>query len=78
MLGGKTLASDLINQAPDPPGIHFSLRNQLNKLKDRQEPTDDLSPPLSPPALPPGPGQGPGLPPSLPFIPPPPPSRGFF
>ena len=76
-VGGKKLASDLIKQAPGPPGIHFSLRNQLNKLKDRQEPTDDLSPPPSPSALPPGPGQGLGFPPPPPFIPTPPPSRGF-
>ena len=70
-VGGKKLANDLIKQGPDPPGIEFSLRNSLNKLKDRQEPTGDILPPPSPPALPPGPGQGLGLPS-------PPPSRGFF
>ena len=62
-VGGEKTASDLIKQAPDPPGIDFFVRNRLNTLKDRQEPTDDLSPPPSSPAVPPGPAQGRGLPP---------------
>ena len=68
---GKKLASDLIKQGPNPPRIDFSLRSRLNKSKDRQELTDELSSPPSPPALPPGPVKGLGLPP-------PAPSRGFF
>ena len=66
-VGKKVLVSDLIKQAPGPAGEHFAIRNQLNKLRDRQEPTNNnnISPPISPPALPP-PGPGP-------FTPPPPP-----
>ena len=58
---GKKIASDLIRQAPGPPGIDFACRNRLNKLRDRQEWTDNnnISPPPSPPTLPPGPGQAP-------------------
>ena len=57
----KKIASDLIRQAPGPPGIDFACRNRLNKLRDRQEWTDNnnISPPPSPPTLPPGPGQAP-------------------
>ena len=68
-VGKKVLASDLIKQAPGPPGEDFAIRNRLNKLRDRQEPTNNnnnISPPTSPPALPPPPGPGP-------FILPPPP-----
>ena len=55
----------------------------MNKLRDRQKPTDhnnnNLSPPPSPSAVPPVPGPGPFQPsPPSPFIPPPPPSGGFF
>ena len=77
---GKKLVSDLIKQAPGPPGIDYALRNRLNKLRDRQEPPDNnnISPLPSTPVLPPGLGQGPGLPPPPPFIPPLPPSEGFF
>ena len=57
----KKIASDLRRQAPGPPGIDFACRNRLNKLRDRQEWTDNnnISPPPSPPTLPPGPGQAP-------------------
>ena len=71
----KKLASDLIKQVPGTPWIYWDLKNQLNKWRDRQEPTDNnnnnLSPPLSPSAAPPGSGPEP-------FQPPPPPSGGFF
>ena len=76
----KNLVSDLIKQAPGPPGIDYALKNRLNKLRDRQELPDNnnISPLPSTPVLPPGLGQGPGLPPPPPFIPPLPPSEGFF
>ena len=75
----KKLASDLIKQVQETPGIDYALRNRLNKLRDRHEPTDNnnnnFSPPPSPPAVLPGPGHGPfQTPTSLPFIPSPPPS----
>ena len=76
----KKIASILIKQAPGQPGVDFVSRNQLNKLRDRQEPTgnNNLSP--SPPAVPLAPGQslGPFLPPPPPFIPSQPPSAGFY
>ena len=55
---GKTLANDLIKQVSGTPGIDYALRNCLNKLRDRQERTDNnnLSPLPSPPAVPLGPG----------------------
>ena len=73
-VGKNILASDLIKQAPDPPGQDYAIRNRLNKLGDKQEPTDNnnnISPPISPPALPPTPGPGPFIPPPLPFSSPP-------
>ena len=69
----KKLASDLIKQAPNTPGVDFSLKNRLSRLKDVKEPTDDnnISPLSSSPAMPPDPG---------PFQAPPPPQSpgGFF
>ena len=68
----KKLASDLIKQAPNTPGVDFSLKNRLSRLKDVKEPTDDnISPLSSSPAMPPDPG---------PFQAPPPPLSpgGFF
>ena len=35
-VGKKVLASDLIKQAPGPPGQDFAIRNRLNKLNDRR------------------------------------------
>ena len=79
----KHVASDLVKKAPRPPGVDISLRNRLDKLRDRQEPVadnNDLSPPLSPPPPvfqlaplppPPPPPPFPGIPPPPHFIPPP-------
>ena len=59
----KELASDLIKQVPGTPEIDYALRNRLNELRGRHEPTDNnnnnFSPPSSPPAVLPGPGPGP-------------------
>ena len=47
----KEVPSDLLKKAPRPPGIDITLRNRLNKLKNRPEPKHDnnnLSPPPSP------------------------------
>ena len=56
-VGKKNLSSDLIKQTPTPPGFDMAIRNRLNRIKDRQKPTDDnnLSLPPSPPAFPPPP-----------------------
>ena len=37
-VGEKYLSSDLIKQAPTPPETDFAIRNQLNRLRDREEP----------------------------------------
>ena len=37
MLVKKGVASELIKNAPGPPGVDFIIRNRLNRLKDRQE-----------------------------------------
>ena len=55
----KDVASELIKNAPGPPGTDFVIRNRLNRLKDRLEFDNDnndnnLSPlpsPLSPPSF---------------------------
>ena len=54
-VGKKNLLSDLIKQAPTPSGVDIAVRNQLNRLRDRQESKDDnnISPPPLPPAFPP-------------------------
>ena len=72
-VGKKVLASELIKQTPGPSGQDFAIRNGLNKLRDRQEPTNNnnnISPPPLPPALPPHSGPGPFIPPPPPFQPP--------
>ena len=65
-VGKRVLASDLLKQVPCPPAQDFAIRDRLNKLRDKQKPTNNnnnISPPPSSPALlPPDPG---------PFIPPP-------
>ena len=33
-IGKKDVASELIKNAPGPPGLDFIIRNRLNKLKD--------------------------------------------
>ena len=60
-VGKKNLSSVLVKKAPTPPGVDIALRNRLNRLRDRQEPTYDnnLSPPPSPPAFPPTPAPSP-------------------
>ena len=62
MLERKNLSSDLIKQAPTPPGVDVAIRNQLNRLRDRQEPKDDNNLSLPPPA----PGTSRGFPLPLP------------
>ena len=74
-VGKKVLARELIKQTPGPPGQDFAIRNGLNKLRDRQEPTNNnnnISPLPLPPVLPPHSGPGPFIPPPPPFQPPPP------
>ena len=74
-VGRKNLSSDLIKQAPTPPGVNNAIRNRLNRLRDRQEPKSDnnLSPPPSSPAFPlpaaPGPSPRFFLPPAPSFQP---------
>ena len=72
-VGKKVLASDHIKQTPGALGQDFAIRNWLNKLRDRQKPTNnnDIFLPPSPPALPPS-GPGPFIPPPLPPFQPPP------
>ena len=57
----KGVASEVIKNAPRPPGTDFMIRNRLNRLKNRQEFNNDnknnnnnnnLSLPTSPPSLP--------------------------
>ena len=86
-VGKKDVASDLINKAPGPPGLNFTIQNRLNKLKERNETggSNNLSPsPLPPPSsfLPPPP---PPPPPSflgsnqyVPLPQPPPPGNFIF
>ena len=56
-IGKKYVAGDLVEIAPRQPGLDTTLRNGLNRLKDRPEPKDgnnDLSPtPSSSPQPPP-------------------------
>ena len=56
-VGKKYVAGDLVEIAPRQPGLDTTLRNGLNRLKDRPEPKDgnnDLSPtPSSSPQPPP-------------------------
>ena len=74
-VGKKVLASSLIKPAPGPPWQDFALRDWLNKLRERQKPTNNnnnnISPPPSLPALPSPLGPGPIIPPPPPFQPPP-------
>ena len=71
-------------KAPRPPGINFTIRKRLNKLKNRAEPIDDdnnnnnnnnnnnLSPPPCPPPQPPPSfSQRPQIPQAPPFVSPP-------
>ena len=56
-VGKKSLASDLIKNAPGPPGKNFEIEKRLNKLKDfepieKNNSNNDLSPPPSPPSFP--------------------------
>ena len=37
-VGKKDVANDLIKKAPKPPALDISLRNRLEKFKNRQEP----------------------------------------
>ena len=39
-VGQKDVASELIKKASRAPGLDITLRNRLNKLKDRPEPKD--------------------------------------
>ena len=76
-VGKKDLASELMKKAPRPRGLQITLRNRLNKLKDRPEPKYDnnhIFPSFSiSPKLPPSFSQPPplGLSPAPPFVPPP-------
>ena len=56
-IGKKDVASELIKNAPGPPGVDFVIKDRLNKLKDRQEfennnNNNNLSTPSSPPSPP--------------------------
>ena len=71
-VGKKVLASDLMKNAPAPPGKDYATQNRLNRLRDVQEPTNNnnnnnIFPLPSPPALPLGPR--PFIPPLPPFQP---------
>ena len=74
--GKKLMAGDLVKKAPGPPGVDFTIRNRLNKLKERE---NNTSPPPTPPPTPflPLPPPPPPLPSSSSFnllsLPPPPP-----
>ena len=39
----KDVASDLMKIAPRQPGLNTTLRNRLNRLKDRPEPKDSTN-----------------------------------
>ena len=51
-IGKKDIASELIKNAPRPPGIDSAIRNRLNKLKDRREPKDNNNNNFLPPPPP--------------------------
>ena len=89
-VGKKDVASELIKNAPVPPGTDFGIKNRLNKLKDRQEfensnNNNNLSPPLSPPPPPSFFSQQPpplpqpiSVPSQQPFLPPQPPTLPLY
>ena len=55
-VGKKDTASELIKKSPRAPGVNFTIRRRLDKLKDRPEPkgsNNNISPPPSPPPQPP-------------------------
>ena len=51
-IGKKDVASEIVKKAPRPPGVEEIIRKRLDRLKDRAELKDDISPPPSPPSHP--------------------------
>ena len=51
-IGKKDVASEIVKKAPQPPGVEEIISKRLDRLKDRAELKDDISPPPSPPSHP--------------------------
>ena len=51
-IGKKDVASEIVKKAPRPPGVEEIIRKRLDRLKDRAELKDDISPPPSLPSHP--------------------------
>ena len=51
-IGKKDVATEIVKKAPQPPGVEEIISKRLDRLKDRAELKDDISPPPSPPSHP--------------------------
>ena len=47
-IGKKDVASEIVKKAPQPPGVEEIIRKRLDRLKDRAELKDEISPTPSP------------------------------